>query len=359
MQNESISLAFTQGGSDKVYHAQLEAKGDGYTVNFSYGRRGSTLTSGTKTAAPVPYAKAKKLYDSLVREKTGKGYTESGGGAPFAGTDNAGRVSGIQVQLSNAITESEALSLIHDPNWVAQEKANGERRPVRFGVGDPIGVNKKGLTVALPSTTAAALQQLNMDAGQTTLDAELIGDVLHVFDVLELYDADLRGNPLGARLDVLEALPFNGHVRLMPTARSTAEKLALFERVQREQGEGLVFKRLGTIYSPGRPNSYGDSRKFKFVAEATVRTARVNDGKRSVVMELQDAEGNWIEVGSVTIPPSASIPAIGELFECAYLYAYPNGGALFQPVYKGPRPDQDEGDCVLSQLKFKPSAAAA
>ncbi len=105
-----------------------------------------------------------------------------------------------------------------------------------------------------------------MDAGQTTLDAGLIGDVLHVFDVLELYDADLRGQPLGARLEVLETLPFNPHVRLVPTARTTAEKIALFERVRRDNGEGVVLKRVGTVYAPGRPASYGDSRKFKFIA---------------------------------------------------------------------------------------------
>lgn len=54
MQNESIALAFTEGSSDKVYHAQLEAKGEGYTVNFQYGRRGGTLASGSKTPEPVP-----------------------------------------------------------------------------------------------------------------------------------------------------------------------------------------------------------------------------------------------------------------------------------------------------------------
>lgn len=288
----------------------------------------------------------------------GKGYTAADGGTPFSGTENAGRVSGIQVQLSNAISESEAQALIHDPNWVAQEKLDGERRPVRFGNVEPMGVNKKGLTVALPSVTAEAIKQLGMDAGQTTLDAELIGEVLHVFDVLELYDADLREQPLGARLEVLETLPFNPRVRLVPTARTTAEKIALFERVRRENGEGVVFKRVGTVYAPGRPASYGDSRKFKFVAEATVRVARANEGKRSVVMEVQDDNGVWVEIGSVTIPPSEPIPSAGQLIECGYLYAYP-GGALFQPVFKSLRPDQDEGDCVLSQLKFKSASAAA
>lgn len=75
-QAEKISLFFTEGSSDKVYHAQLEPKNDGFVVNFQYGRRGATLQAGTKTADPLPYDKAKKIYDKLVAEKKGKGYTE-------------------------------------------------------------------------------------------------------------------------------------------------------------------------------------------------------------------------------------------------------------------------------------------
>jgi len=36
-----------------------------------------------------------------------------------------------------------------------------------------------------------------------------------------------------------------------------------------------------------------------------------------------------------------------------YLYAY-EGGSLFQPTYLGQRADLEAGDCVKSQLKYKP-----
>jgi len=357
MQNESISLAFVQNGSDKVYHCQLESSGDGYTVNFQFGRRGNALSTGSKTAEPLPYEKAKKVYDALVKSKIGKGYSPGDAGTPFVGTENAGRVSGIDVQLSNAITESDVQALLRDPDWVAQEKIDGVRRPFQFGIDPPLGVNKKGLTVALPCVTAYALNALNMDAGRTTLDAELVGEVLYVFDVLELYDADVRAQPLGKRLDILEALSFNDNVRLLPTARTTAQKVALLERVKRDNGEGVVFKRLGAAYSPGRPNSMGDSRKFKLVESVTVRCVGVNPGKRSVGIEMRDAEGNCQSVGNVTIPPSATLPQAGDLLEILYLYAMP-GGALIQPVYKSARADQDDADCI-SQLKLKRAPLAA
>ena len=47
-----------------------------FVVNFAFGRRDSTLQTGTKTSEPVDYDSAKKIYDRLVREKKAKGYTE-------------------------------------------------------------------------------------------------------------------------------------------------------------------------------------------------------------------------------------------------------------------------------------------
>lgn len=352
MSSQAISLYFQSGGSDKVYHVQLEAREEGYVVNFQFGRRNGTLNSGTKTAAPVSFDKARKIYDALVKEKTSKGYVAEEGAQAFTGMEHAGRISGVQPQLSNAIDEATARVLLADPDWFAQEKMDGERRPVRFADGVPVGVNKKGLTVALPMTTLVALQQLLPNTAGTTLDAEMIGEVLHVFDALEWQGTDLRDSTLASRLERLQTLGSNALVKIVPTARSSAEKVALFERVRAANGEGLVFKRAGAKYVAGRPHSGGDSRKFKFIAEATVRVARVNQGKRSVLMELHDEAGAWSEVGSVTIPPAVTIPAPGSCIEVAYLHAFP-GGSLFQPVYKGLREDQDEGDCVLAQLKFK------
>ena len=84
MSVQSISLAYRDGSSDKVYHAQIEEKDNGYIVNFQYGRRGSTLNSGSKTATPVALAAAQKVYDKLVAEKKGKGYSEGEDGTPYA-----------------------------------------------------------------------------------------------------------------------------------------------------------------------------------------------------------------------------------------------------------------------------------
>ena len=80
---ESITLYFREGGSDKVYQARIEPDGELFRVNFSYGRRGSTMQTGTKTSSPVDYDTAKGIYDKLVREKTAKGYTPGQDGTPY------------------------------------------------------------------------------------------------------------------------------------------------------------------------------------------------------------------------------------------------------------------------------------
>ncbi|MEI7534065.1 MAG: DNA ligase, partial [Verrucomicrobiae bacterium] len=57
---ERVALYYREGSSDKVYQAAIEPAGNQFVVNFAYGRRGSTLTTGTKTSVPVDYAAAKK-----------------------------------------------------------------------------------------------------------------------------------------------------------------------------------------------------------------------------------------------------------------------------------------------------------
>lgn len=72
---EQARLWFREGTSDKVYEVDLvEVATHQYVVNFRYGRRGSALKDGTKTATPLALAKAKLVFDKLVAEKVAGGY---------------------------------------------------------------------------------------------------------------------------------------------------------------------------------------------------------------------------------------------------------------------------------------------
>jgi len=83
------SLYYSEGSSDKEYHAEIVAIPGGNVVNFRYGRRGGTLTTGTKTSVPVDFAQVQKIFDKLIKEKTSKGYTPDLSGAAYQGTENA------------------------------------------------------------------------------------------------------------------------------------------------------------------------------------------------------------------------------------------------------------------------------
>lgn len=348
---KSVSLFYKDGSSDKEYHASIETSGEGFVVNFAYGRRGSTLATGTKTQSPVPLDKATKVFEKLVAEKTAKGYTPSAGGVAFAGTQNAGRVSGHQAQLLNPIDEPELEALFLNPEFVAQEKFDGERRAVVVNTTGAQGINRKGLFVALPEVVAAAL--VETIPAETLLDAEQVGDILHVFDITRSNGVTVSDQPYRSRLEHLaRTVTKSPSVRIVKTAITTAEKRALYADLQSRKAEGIVFKRVDAPYVAGRPNSGGSQLKYKFVDSAQVIVQAHND-KRSVQMAVVEEGGGTSSVGSVTIPPNKPIPAIGNIIEVQYLYAFPNG-SLFQPVYLGERTDLSEADCNRGQLKYKP-----
>ncbi|MEI6746939.1 MAG: hypothetical protein WCL34_13330, partial [Methylococcaceae bacterium] len=113
------------------------------------------------------------------------------------------------------------------------------------------------------------------------------------------------------------------------------------------------------LYRPGRPASGGAHLKFKFYKTATFIVANMTPGKRSVGLELiDDATGERVFMGKVTIPPNYSIPNIGDLVEVRYLYAY-KGGAVYQPNYLGVRGDSDLTDATMKQIIYKAQEKAA
>ena len=348
--SERVALYYREGSSDKMYQAAIEPAGNQFVVNFAYGRRGATLTTGTKTSSPVDYAAAKKIYAKLVGEKKAKGYTEGVDGTPYQHTDK--RPSGILPQLLNPIEEAEVELLLRDDNYCAQEKFDGKHLLVRKQDDDLEGINKKGFIVGLPQTVVNDFRHLR---GSFIPDGESIGDNYHAFDLLEHNGDNLRPLPYRIRLVRLVNLILSSsphpHVRLVETAFTTVQKTELWERLRRENREGIVFKRLDAPYTPGKPNSGGPQLKFKFVATVSVLVARINV-QRSVEMSLFKGR-SLVSCGNVTIPANHQIPAVGTIVEVRYLYAAKESGVLYQPVYLGPRDDVDAGECLVSQLKFK------
>jgi bifunctional non-homologous end joining protein LigD len=158
---QSASLHYREGNSDKVYHAAIEPKGEGYLVPFAYGRRGNTLSTGTKTTHPVSLAEATKVFDKLISSKLAKGYRYSAASAgqerPYQQNGDEGRDSGIRCQLLNAVDESELSRLLTNLTHCLQEKHDGRRLMVRKQGNTITGINRRGLVVAIPDAIREAV----------------------------------------------------------------------------------------------------------------------------------------------------------------------------------------------------------
>ena len=349
-EQKSTSLYYREGSSDKEYHVQLEAKDNGFVVNIAYGRRGSTLSTGTKTSAPVAYDVALIVFEKVVKEKRAKGYTEGAEGTPYQHTENASQVSGLMPQLLNAVDEAEAARLTSKPNWGMQEKKDGKRLLLRKANGSIEGINKKGLVVGVAETVVKTASELR---GDFVIDGESIGDYLHAFDLLFLNGRDLRGESYNRRYSTLLTLLAGGlpkHIKIVSCWIDSMDKASWLHTLKQQKAEGVVFKLMNAPYTAGRPNSGGSQLKHKFVATLSAVVAKLNH-QRSVGLRLLNHEG-WHSVGNVTISPNHSVPKVGAVVEIRYLYAYFDG-SLYQPVYLGERGDVSQDECVVSQLKFK------
>src|SRR5258705_8150365 len=134
MHTERAELYFRQGSTDKVYHLQLENAQARWSVQAQWGRRGSTLQSDIKVS-DTTYEDAKRVYDRLLREKTGKGYqiaqaTTNGDTAISVGLPACKEHSGYIPELLTPIEEEEALQLAENVSWWFQQKFDGRRLTV-------------------------------------------------------------------------------------------------------------------------------------------------------------------------------------------------------------------------------------
>ena len=350
------TLYCREGSADKEYQLSLEPSGGGFVVNFAFGRRGSALKPGTKTQEPVSHDAAVRIYDKLLKEKVGKGYTESSSGMRYVGTDLEQRDSGLSPQLPTAIAPEEVAVYEESPDWLAQEKHDGQNRMIRVEGGVVTGVNRRGLTCPVPAHWDA--DDLPHANGRTVLCGEDMGAQLVAFDMVEHDGRCIRHLGFAERHAALVRMAEQaGHpewLEVSPVAVGNVAKRALLQRMIDEDGEGVVYKRSDAPFDAGRSLN---AVKHKLQESSTFEVVRVND-QRSVAIALHDAGGNMVPMGNVTVPANHDIPAVGALVEVQYMYRFEDG-ALMQPKYKGERTDVT-GPVLVDQIRrIKTKAMAA
>lgn len=348
MKENTITLYYKEGSSDKVYTVAVEPKGNLWVVNFAYGRRGAVMTTGSKTQEPVELQEAIKIMSKTVVEKQSKGYTVDTTGKAFMHVDKA--ATGIHPQLLIPISEEEAELLLADDDFLLQEKHDGQRRMVQKRGKQITGINRKSLAVGLPLEVHQDLA-VRTEFENLLMDGELVGDTLYVFDLIE------SKMNFAQRYKVLQNIIENSRfkdIKLVKAASGYVPKKKLYNELLKANREGVVFKNKNSLYVPGKAKSENAQYKYKFYETASFIVNKVND-QRSVELKLYtgEAAAQYVLVGNVTIPPNFKIPPVGAVIEVRYLYAY-IGGSVYQPVYLGERGDIDQNECLISQLKYKP-----
>ena len=278
---KSITLYFKQGSSDKVYQASIEPKNGGFVVNFAFGRRGTTLQTGTKTSSAVDYEAAKVIYEKLVRDKTAKGYTPGVNGTPYQHTDKEQDNTGIHPQLLNSIEEADLPRFIRDPAYWLQQKHDGRRLLLEKDGKFIRGINKLGLAVGIPSTLEQAACAFAHDF---LIDGEIVGETLHAFDLLSMDGELVTGRAYTDRYLNLMNLLASGqqhHIKFVESSYLPKQKQDMLYRLKKEGAEGVVFKHLNAKYTPGRPESGGTQFKFKFCESASCISVSLNSGSGS------------------------------------------------------------------------------
>jgi bifunctional non-homologous end joining protein LigD len=357
---ETIELYFQQGSSDKVYHLQLESIEEQWSVNAQWGRRGSALQSDSKVSS-VAYEEAKRVYDRIIREKTGKGYriaqATTNGNTPISvGLPSVKEHSGHAPELLFPIEEPEAVRLVGDEGWWFQQKFDGRRLAVQKTDGQYSGINKLGQLIPIDSRLTQSLESVQAQA--FLVDGEITDSRFHLWDLLSINGTDLRIQPYEIRYARL-GLVFRGvneALRVCETAMTPKAKRAFVKAMHESRAEGFVCKNRYATYAGGRA---GQHFKCKFVTTASFivgpkPAAKAADGHRSIGLYLLEEDRQRF-MGTVGVPERYALPRDGQVVEIRYLYCHLGAdGKLIQAKYFGTiRNDVGLADCSVNQLKLK------
>lgn len=188
---KQIKLFFQEGTSDKVYEIDLCESGDGFLVNFRYGRRGASLKEGTKTIFPVAIAEAEKVFSALEQEKRKKGYVAAGEAPIVTSAEPKPRSTGTDKRRKAIVKLLKAAAAGDEPDhwslsriiWRAGDLKISEAVPhiVQLaGPYDPVFIYSVVWTIGRCGTSNAIgfLQNLQNDKSLPEHVQQLIIDVL-------------------------------------------------------------------------------------------------------------------------------------------------------------------------------------
>lgn len=239
--------------------------------------------------------------------------------------------------LTAAPSLEEALA---HPNAVVQPKLDGRR--CIFDLDRQLGFGRNGQRMALPGRIFATLLGLNLPA---FADGELVDGVFHVFDLIPKATTMVFGERMkalgafGRMLDVPE-------VRVVDVV-GRDEAPAFVERMRDEKAEGVVIRRLDSVYEPGLRSRKDFKARFFSTVDCIV--AAIGDSPRNATLAVFDGD-HLIEVGRVgRLSGDGPKLKVGDVVEVK-VAAVTKGRRLYHPTLPRLRTDKDPWECTSEQL---------
>jgi len=265
----------------------------------------------------------------------------------------------IFAELLQDATDAQMERTLTDPNWVWQEKHNGDRRLITKNGADIQDFNRKGEPgKGLAPKLIEALRKHPLH--KFIIDVEYVGafDNIVIFDVLQVGDEIIAMNRYSTRLSYLHS-NFDGyHADILPiiSAVTPQEKMALVKRLKAEHAEGFVIKQLDAPYRPSNAGGtlrYNYRYKFWKTLDAVVigDTKELdNQGrlKNSVRLGLYTPDERLKDVCGAT-KKSSFVLKPGDVVELKYLYGTETLDVV-QPALMHPRFDKAAKECTVDQI---------
>lgn len=255
---------------------------------------------------------------------------------------------------------AEIEKYIADPDYFFQQKVDGIRGQLVLEPGKaPWFRSKSGDRLQNPTATKITDPLVKAFGGGLpagtpgmTVDGELLDGKWYVFDMtVNGQEQTPWSERMAAAEGWVSSLNAQGlsQVTALPTARTPAEKRALFDAVKANGGEGVMMKRRGAKYKFGSRTDEILKAKITTTAD-TVVMERNQGGKDNAVVGVY-RNGKLERVANVSTIGKGD-PKVGDVLEVEYLWAHPESGLLTQARIKKARPDKNPNMVTDSQFRF-------
>lgn len=258
----------------------------------------------------------------------------------------------VKPMLADPIDQTELPRYCEKDEWWFEQKVDGWRKLATVVDGQVRVQNRNGGPTDLPAVVVAELA--TMTGGPWVLDGELIGKMFWVFDMPEAGKFVQPAQGYEHRRDRLERLfdiwgDGRRHVRLIPTARTQAEKALLAKTVLEHHGEGIMVKHRSGAYVSGRSNRM---LKAKYCHDIDAFVTRMHiKGKDNFAVAVYNGK-EVVEVGEVTIHAGDGHKVKeGDVVCVKYLHAT-RDNRLREPTKARLRDDKAQEECTIDQLFY-------